>query len=753
VALAALVLAGAAATAAEAKPGRAAGRCPPAAAEPQAQLEGRPCAEQASVAPSRSGRSAPGGQAQRPPPARAAQAAGEGAEDPLQSLGGDSPFCRRAPGGRGGRNCRSSGALAHPYPIGNYGFDIHIDTGVTRIESNLLMAVQTLALLCWLGLLYLVKGVLLGLEWAFSLDLLGASLAHARRTLMRLHTGLLGEPWLLLAIAVAGLWGIWRGLVQRQTIQTISGLGATVALMVAALVLIQSPLQTVGQASKLTNDASLGLLAGASTGATTDGRRALGDATSGVFDSLVLHPWCALQFGDIEFCLSRPPADIPADLADEADQPRTVADLWLRHPAGGEERERLYEQWRGDGHPLQPKVRLQKQGQTATRLALLALIAVGLVGALCLLGWIALKLLAQAVLALLLLLCAPAMLLAPAFGDAGRGVFLGWAKRLAAAIVAKAIYALLLALVLVTAGLLAQFESLGFMGLWLLQCTLWWGLFLQRRQLTGFLTAAQQTSERHRGLVRQAHSAAAGWALAKQPAGAVAIAAAAPVRGLRRSQRDRAERHHVERQAAARQGLDQRADQAHQARLQAARQTLERDHELATDLQRTDRLLARHDQRAQLAKAKRAAPPRPSSDERALLAHREALRRRREPPERIRQARLLAEAADRNLALDGHALTPVERDRLVQQRRDDLKAGLPADHERSLAWAGIDPASHYGADPAQQARHEQQAERAAERDRQLIAALPGPTVPVGLAEERQRQRRARQRRQHLYRRR
>jgi type IV secretory pathway VirB2 component (pilin) len=366
--------------------------------------------------------------------------------DEFRALGGGSPFCSRQLSGAAARNCRSSGALAHPYPIGNYGLDVHINTGVTRIESNLMLALQTLAALCWLGLLYLMQGVLLLLEWAFSLDLLGSALADVRRALLGLHQSVLGQPWFSLAIAVAGLWGIWRGFVQRRTIETVAGLAATVALMLVALVLIQSPDQTVGEASRMANEASLGLLAGASTSSVAGGERAFGNAATRVFDSLVLRPWCALEFGDVRFCLARPPGDVPEQLKSDAQQSRSVADLWLRFPAGGAERNQLYERWRGDDNPLQPKVRLQKEGQTATRIALVLLIAIGLLGASCLLGWLGFKLLLQAVMALLLLLAAPAMLLAPAFGDSGRGIFVGWAKRLLAALVAKAVFALLLAL-------------------------------------------------------------------------------------------------------------------------------------------------------------------------------------------------------------------------------------------------------------------------------------------------------------------
>ena len=74
---------------------------------------------------------------------------------------------------------------------------------------------------------------------------------------------------------------------------------------------------------------------------------------------------------------------------------------------------------------------LQEKDGTFTRLALLFLVALGLLGAICLLLYLAVRLVLAGLLALLLLLLAPAMLLAPAFGDSGREAFvsLGQAAR------------------------------------------------------------------------------------------------------------------------------------------------------------------------------------------------------------------------------------------------------------------------------------------------------------------------------------
>ena len=81
-------------------------------------------------------------------------------------------------------SCRQSGAIEHPYPLGRYRFDWHIDTGITKDPvDNLLAGVQWLLAMAWTVLLYALSAVLLAFQWAFSLDLLGEAMTPARRGL------------------------------------------------------------------------------------------------------------------------------------------------------------------------------------------------------------------------------------------------------------------------------------------------------------------------------------------------------------------------------------------------------------------------------------------------------------------------------------------------------------------------------------------------------------------------------------------
>jgi hypothetical protein len=681
--------------------------------------------------------------------------------DPFVSLGARSPFCRR--GGLGSRpGCRIAGSIAHTYPASNYGLDIQIETRIDKVENNLFAAIQSVGALLWLGLVYALKGVLLLLEWAFSLDLLNEAMGSVRSALDQLHRRVLGTPWFLAAIAVAGLWGIWRGLVQRRTIQTATGLAATVGLMLCALVVIRDPAGTVGHASRLANEASLGFMSAASTGTVERPENSFAHSSERLFDALVLRPWCALQFADVRWCTATRKEGF------------RNADLWLAFPADGGQRAALYQLTKGEDpdsggvfddlgdlvggvlrHGPGPltgvllslqasggragdlpddvkalvredpsKVALQEKGGTFTRVALLCLVVLGLLGAISLLLYLAIKLVLAGLLALLLLLLSPAMLLAPAFGDAGREAFVSWATRLVGAIAAKLIYALLLALVVVAAGALAALP-VGWFGTWLLQIAFWWGVLIKRHELTGFLSIRPRDHEPsgRSTLLRTYQNARAARAVT---VGAGAAAAALPMLAGRRAMADRQDRAEGRRRAVALSAAD-RLDRSAQRERTLELAEAERTLELRRDLLRTrdaiDRKLAPY--HANLAEAMaRGQPPRPpTQDERTLFAARDRLDRRLDSDEQ-RQAQAITREAERARAREGRPISQAELAAWRERRRRDIDRGLPAGDPRNLRAAGIDPRDHRRATAAERSKLERRSAEAIERDRALLAAVP-----------------------------
>lgn len=671
--------------------------------------------------------------------------------DPFDSLGGHSPFCRRRGLGRRERaNCKASGALAHPQEITHYGFDIRIDTGLDNIGGNIAAALQTFVQLLWMGLLFVVKAVTLLLEWSFSLDLLSEAMASVKKALLRLHRDVFGQAWFLAAISAAGLWAIWRGFVQRKTIQTATGLAATVALMVVALVIINDPVGTVGRANQLANQSSLGIVSGATTGTVSGSARGFGEAMTRVFDQVALRPWCALQFSDVEFCLSNPRKVIPAedipdggdddDIKEAYETSATVAEMWLTFEPNGkddvDQRKELYDEWKeadsDQGKPLESRTRMQKEGSTGPRIALFGLIAIGMLGMICLFGWIGLRLLGYAVLSLVLVLFAPIALLMAALGDSGRQSFVGWAKRLLGALVAKAIYAIFLALVLVASAALAELDSLGFMAVWLLQSVFWWTLFLKRDELMQFVSApglGPQDQQNKGSLFQRLYYGAQAATMAKRAGSNLADKARRPVQktadayGARRAKTAQATGHAAESQARerARARLEQGHDQA--------RETVARDDAASASLGKVDQGLRAYDERAETARAQGKPDPAPQDHEALLLARRNELQARRAPAPVVGAAREQVRHADVNRARTGSPVTAADEHAQIARRRQEIKT-LPATHDKNLAAAGVDPAAYRAAGAVERKGLERRVAQSLEKEAAVLAAVPDTTAPT-----------------------
>ena len=139
-------------------------------------------------------------------------------------------------------------------------------------------------------------------------------------------------------------------------------------------------------------------------------------------------------------------------------------------------------------------------------------IAAGLLGMLLLLGFVAVRLLTAAVFSLLYLLLAPAMVLAPAFGDGGRSVFRRWAARLLGV-------GRLQARLLVSAGHRAGGDRgpggsprARLVDAVALMSAFWWGAYAHRNQVLGLAEGAL-------GQQRPAHERKAGQTLVRRSAG------------------------------------------------------------------------------------------------------------------------------------------------------------------------------------------------------------------------------------------
>jgi hypothetical protein len=669
------------------------------------------------------------------------------AGDPFSDLGGRSPSCRRGAAGQGSANCRATGSPAHSHPIGNYTYDIKIDTGVTHFTDNLLAALQTIASFLWLGFLYAIKGVLLALDWAFHLNFINTNINKVQGGLLTMD-GLFGldSGYFSLALSLAALWGMWHGFVRGKYIETIAGLGACVGLMLIALVIVHDPAGTVGKVGNW-GDAAGREVASGVAGAVQPGNRAqaqedgLNRGAQAIFDTIVLRPWCALEFGDVNFCLSKPPTnakyydkkDAYKYRADAASAP-TIADLWLRFPANGDERNALYESWKSDEDTAtQSRVEMMQGQSTGKRLAVLVIIIAGLLGALLLLGWIAFWLIAFAALALFFLLLAPFVFLMPAFGDAGRRGFVNWGKRLLGALIAKLLYAIVLGIVIYVAALIAEMGNpggLGWLGVWVVEAIFWWVAFLKRHELMDFLTfnaahGGPGTATRRDGL--------AGLYFKSRLAQEAMRTVGRPV--ARKVRQQSAREGMTEAQAAsslARERLAHHADRALDVEYDRAREKLRERRTHQDELRAVDGALRPADEARALREAGGERPsPLPADDEERLRARRGELQQLIDAPG-MRQADQLVRRAEANQAEHGRRWTSNDHDRWSARRRLEL-AEQPTrpedpDHQagerQRLIAAGIDPARYDAAGAEERRELLQRAERAQQAQRDLLRSVP-----------------------------
>jgi hypothetical protein len=489
-----------------------------------------------------------------------AGASGEVESDPLVSNGLGSPSCRGAMGMGAlsparARNCSTSGFSAAGAPTGNYGLDVHIDTGLLGLsDGGLLSIVQDLFVApVWMALVWSVHALVVMLEWCFAIDLLDSPASGGVGRGLREMQASFTDPWLASVLAVAAVVAIYNGVIRRRVADTLGQAAAMAAMMVGGMWLIADPTGTVGAVGAWANQASLGTLALSARSAAPGTARALPDSMAALFSSAIEVPWCYLEFGDVGWCRSMTRLDprlrqvalriasaelaaigcrssggllpmcVPAGSAHAAALERdatllreadTNGAIFLALPANGPARNSINDpnsllraicgtsEATHCGGPAAAQAQFRTNSGTWPRVGGLVLIFAGLLGVLLLFGFIALRLLGAALLSLIYLLLAPAAVLAPAFGEAGRSVFRRWATQLLAAVVSKLLFSFLLGAVLAVLSILASLEGLGWWTQWLLMSAFWWGAFARRHQALAVLdgsSSSQHAVRRPRG--------------------------------------------------------------------------------------------------------------------------------------------------------------------------------------------------------------------------------------------------------------
>ncbi len=442
--------------------------------------------------------------------------------------------------------------IAGRYPLTNYSLDQHFDaveaslTGGVSVDGVPPMIAYFLASILWLATSFLANLLITLFSFAFSLDLVNGSqatggagaLAPVSQAIHSIYANVLGEPWLVLAVVIAGIWAMWKALVQRRYSETAGALGLSLIYVVLALFFVAQPGTTIGSVSKWTNEMSGAFLSISSHGNATSARQAKEDTANELFDLLVFKPWVVLNFGGIEHCVRTGTGDEDSDPVSVAVRPLSAnpdrdaalarrlqagteitadgkvcvnnankyAPRFLRHSLGAnekDERDREYDALNdGDASDLpdaertgyrlgvadKPATDAMEEGGQYQRLLLALVLFVGELGAFLLLGSLSIGVILAQVLLLLLLAFSPVALIAAVIPGRGHDFFKGWLEKLAGYLLRKAAYSLILAVLLaVTAALSNATAQLGWLMSFGLQSLFFWAVFLQRRTLADSL--------------------------------------------------------------------------------------------------------------------------------------------------------------------------------------------------------------------------------------------------------------------------
>ena len=391
-------------------------------------------------------------------------------------------------------NCERSGSAATEYPTSNYGFDINV-SGVKKPIAN---ALHNFAQMFWLLLLYLFKGVVILLDTAMGINPLDPASAEQMKKSLGVGGLSISLGWWSLGLAVLASWMVWRGLVQRKVGQAFAGVGLSVVMMIFAAAVILDPAGTAGKVAQGSNAASTEMFA-VFTGDPGGGQAAVGNRQKALFDMVAVPAWCALEFGNVEFCRE---GDVPKGTPG-AKKAETPKDVFLQYPLGADEREKAYNAWRdADGSIQQEAVQIQRAGGVGTRYATLALIVFAMLGAIIFFGALTIRLVAYAVMFLVLLLFAPFMFIVACFGDAGRQAFLGWGRRLLGALVGKVIFSAVLAVTILASNAFSLIFAQSFLLTWFLLGVLWWTMIVKHDDFAEWLSAGAMKANDHGGMVR-----------------------------------------------------------------------------------------------------------------------------------------------------------------------------------------------------------------------------------------------------------
>lgn len=448
--------------------------------------------------------------------------------------------------------------MADKYPLSHYALDYHVDAGVTDSGGIPALITQWAAAQLWAVLVFALRMIIDTFAWAFSLDLIGGAhgaLGPVARSVRSSYESLGGSEWLMAAVVIAGLWALWRGLVQRRYTATVGGLAVSMAIMMLALFCIYQPERSIGRASQWTNDLSGAFLAAGSGRSPDSPTEAKRDVVQHLRSTLIYKPWVVLNFGGLRHCVNtrdpdpdefpkpvpcettggrrNPDADVTRDhIERDRNGYGGYAPRFLAQAPGSDARDKEYEALRDGKIPDDPAVEyieprvvdpnapaapsqfagykvdkadapavdVQQEGGAYQRFTVVLLIAAGAFGIIALLALLSVIVILAQVAALALLAFAPVALIIGVIPGRGHDLFKWWGMTLLTALFIKVLYSLVLGiLILISVTLTAATATMGFLFAFGLQAAFFWMILIYRKRITQRLLGATLRSERGHG--------------------------------------------------------------------------------------------------------------------------------------------------------------------------------------------------------------------------------------------------------------
>ncbi len=197
------------------------------------------------------------------------------------------------------------------YPVGNFQFDIHINTGITHPINNIYAVIETNLNTIWLILLYLLKYTLTMLSWAFSLAPFtnNSTLGNVHSKLTALYSSL-DTPWLNAVYVLVGTYAAYSAFVRRRQSEAIGHLLASLVCILAALAIINDPAYFIGKPAGFANSLAQNAIAASDMAAlnktASNPTSRFAGLTATLFSAFAMGPFCALETNDVTWCESPP---------------------------------------------------------------------------------------------------------------------------------------------------------------------------------------------------------------------------------------------------------------------------------------------------------------------------------------------------------------------------------------------------------------------------------------------------------------